>query len=82
MGRPGPGAQPAQIVSRIVGTLASRSAARQARVEQHSGCSLATHARDEVQLPAREVLAGYQGQAEAARGFRFLQGPQFVASSL
>jgi transposase len=81
-GRPSPGAQPDQIVSQIVGALASWSAARQARVAQHSGCILATHALDEAQVPALAVLAGYKGQAYAARGFRFLKAPQFVASSL
>jgi transposase len=81
-GRPGPGAQPDQIVYRIVGALASRIAARQARVDQHSCFILATNELDEVQLPARQVLAGYKGQAYAERGFRFLKDPQFLASSL
>jgi transposase len=81
-GRPGPGAPPDQIVYRIVGALASRSAAPQARVDQHSCVILATNELDEVQLPAREVLAGYKGQAYAERGFRFLKDPQFLASSL
>ena len=81
-GRPGPGAQPDQIVYRIVGALASRIAARQALVDQHSCFILATNELDEVQLPAREVLAGYKGQAYAERGFRFLKDPQFWASSL
>jgi transposase len=81
-GRPGPGARPDQIVYHIVGALASRIAARQARVDQHSCFILATNELDEVQLPAREVLAGYKGQAYAERGFRFLKDPQFLASSL
>jgi transposase len=81
-GRPGPGAQPDQIVYHIGGALASRIAARQARVDQHSCFILATNELDEVQLPAREVLAGYKGQAYAERGFRFLKDPQFLASSL
>jgi transposase len=81
-GRPGLGAQPAQIVYHIVGALASRIAARQALVDQHSCFLLATNELDEGQLPAREVLAGYKGQAYAERGFRFLKAPQFLASSL
>ena len=81
-GRPGPGAPPAQSVYPSVGALVSRSAARQARVDQHRCCSLATNALDEVQLPARAVLAGYTGQASAERGCRFLKAPQFLASSL
>jgi transposase len=81
-GRPGPEAQPDQVVYHIVGALASRVAARQALVDQHSCCILATNELDETQLPAPEVLAGYKGQAYAERGFRFLKDPQFLASSL
>jgi transposase len=81
-GRPGPGAQPDQIVYHIAGALASRLTDRQARVDQHSGFILATNELDEAQLPAPEVLAGYKGQARAERGFRFLKDPQFLASSL
>jgi transposase len=81
-GRPGPGAQPAQSVSHSAGALASRLTDRQARVDQHSCFLLATNALDEARLPAPEVLAGYQGQARAERGFRFLKAPQFLASSL
>jgi transposase len=81
-GRPGLGAQPDQIVYPIGGALASRIAARQARVDQHRCFILATNALNEVQLSAREVLAGYTGQAYAERGFRFLKDPPFLASSL
>jgi hypothetical protein len=62
-GRPGPGAPPDQIVSQIGGALAARLAARQALVDQHRCFILATHARDEVQLPALEGRAGDKGQA-------------------
>jgi len=81
-GRPGPEAQPDQVVYHIVGALASWVAARQALVDQHSCFILATNELDEAQLPAPEVLAGYKGQAYAERGFRFLKDPQFLASSL
>jgi transposase len=81
-GRPGPGAQPDQIVYHIAGALASRLTDRQARVDQHSCFILATNELDEAQLPAPEVLAGYKGQARAEHGFRFLKDPQFLASSL
>ena len=80
-GRPGPGAQPDQLVYHIAGALASRLTDRQARVDQHSWFILATNELDEAQLPAPEVLAGYKGQARAERGFRFLKAPQFLASS-
>jgi transposase len=81
-GRPGPGAQPDQIVYHIAGALASRLTARQARVDQHSCFILATNELDEGQFSAQAVLAGYKGQAQAERGFRFLKDPQFLASSL
>jgi hypothetical protein len=80
-GRPGPGAQPDQIVDPIGGALASRLTDRRARVDQQRCCSLATHAWDEAQLSAPAVLDGYQGQAAAERGLRFLKAPPFVASS-
>jgi len=81
-GRPGPGAQPAQIVYHIAGALVSRLTDRQARVDQHSCFILATNELDEGQLSAQAVLDGYKGQARAERGFRFLKDPQFLASSL
>jgi transposase len=81
-GRPGPGAQPDQIVYHIAGALASRLPDRQARVDQHSCFILATNELDEGQLYAQAVLDGYKGQAQAERGFRFLKDPQFLASSL
>ena len=81
-GRPGPGAQPDQIVYHIEGALASRVSARQALVDQQSCFILATNELDEAQLPAHAVLDGYKGQAHAERGFRFLKDPQFLASSL
>jgi transposase len=81
-GRPGPGAQPDQIVSHIAGALASRRTDRPARVDQHRCFLLATNELDEGQLSAQAVLDGDKGQARAARGFRFLKGPQFLASSL
>src|SRR5919202_4101420 len=81
-GRPGPGAQPDQIVYHIAGALASRLTDRQARVDQHSCFILATNELDEGQLSAQAVLDGYKGQAQAERGFRFLKDPQFLASSL
>src|SRR5512145_341785 len=37
-GRPGPGAQPAQIISHVSGALASRLTNRQARIDQQSCC--------------------------------------------
>jgi transposase len=81
-GRPGPGAQPEQIVYHITGALASRLTDRRARIDQQSCFILATNELDEAQLPAPAVLDGYKGQVYAERGFRFLKDPQFLASSL
>jgi transposase len=81
-GRPGPGAQPAQIVYHVTGALASRLTDRRARIDQQSCFILATNELDEAQLPTPAVLDGYKGQASAERGFRFLKDPQFLASSL
>ena len=81
-GRPGPGAQPDQIVYHITGALASRLTDHRARVDQQSGFILATNELDEGQLSSQAVLDGYKGQARAERGFRFLKAPQFLASSL
>jgi len=81
-GRPGPGAQPDQIVYHLTGALASRLTDRRARVDQQSCFILATNELDEAQLSAQAVLDGYKGQARAERGFRFLKDPQFLASSL
>jgi transposase len=81
-GRPGPGAQPDQLVYHIAGALASRLTDRQALVEQQSCFILATNELDEGQLSTQAVLDGYKGQARAERGFRFLKDPQFLASSL
>jgi transposase len=80
-GRPGPGAPPAQGVYHIASALASRLTDRQARVDQHRCCILATNALAEGPFAAQAVLAGYKGQAQAERGFRFLTDPQCVASS-
>lgn len=81
-GRPGPGAQPDQIVYHIAGALASRLPDRQARVDRQRCLILATNELDEDQLSPQAGLDGYKGQAQAERGFRFLKDPQFLASSL
>jgi transposase len=71
-GRPRPDAQPARVVSTIEGALASSLATRQARIDQHRCCILATNALDEAMVSPQEGLNGYKGQAHAERGFRFL----------
>jgi transposase len=80
-GRPRQGAPPDHVVYSIEGALASQLAARQARIDQHRGFILATNALDHTQLPPQELLEGYKGQVHAARGFRFLNDPCFLASS-
>jgi transposase len=81
-GRPRPDTQPARVVYTIEGALASSRATRQALIDQHRCCILATNALDEATLSPEEVLNGYKGQAQAERGFRFLKDPQFLASAL
>ena len=81
-GRPGPGAQPEQIVYHVTGALASRLTDRQARMDQQSCFILATNEWDEAHLPVPAVLDSYKGQVHAERGFRFLKDPQFLAASL
>jgi transposase len=81
-GRPRQGTLPHQVVYQIDGVLASRVAARQALLDQHSCFILATNELDTTHLPPQEVLDGYKGQVQSERGFRFLKDPQFFASSL
>jgi transposase len=80
-GRPSQDAQPVRVVYTIEGALASSVATRQALIDQHRCFILATNERDEAMLSPPEVLNGYTGQAQAARGCRFLKDPQFLASS-
>jgi transposase len=81
-GRPGSGAPPDQVVYAIAGSLASRVAARQARIAQPSCFLLATNELDDTQLPPQKLREGDKGQGHAERGFRFLKDPRFLASSL
>ena len=81
-GRPGQGTPPDQIVYQLEGALAMWLATRQAHIDQHSCFILATNELDDTRLPPQDLLAGYKGQAQAERGFRFLKDPQFLASSL
>lgn len=80
-GRPRQGVQP-ELVYQIDGALASSLTARQARIDQHSCFLLATNELDDTHLPPLKLLAGDKGQSSAERGFRFLQDPQFFASSV
>lgn len=70
------------MVSAIAGALASRRAARQARVDQHRGVLLATNDLDATQRPPPELREGSTGQRQAERGVRFLTDPRVLASSL
>jgi transposase len=81
-GRPRSDAQPPRVLSTIEGALASSLAPRQALIDQHRCFILATNELDEATLSPQEVLHGYNGQAHAERGFRFLKDPQFLAASL
>jgi hypothetical protein len=71
-GRPSQDTPPAQIAYHLPVALASSLAAHEALVAPHRWFIFATHALDERPLPAQALLAGYQGQQHAERGFRFL----------
>jgi transposase len=88
-GRPAVGAAPSRLSYRIEGHLATPLSLRDQRKNRDSCFILATNELDEDALPDHEVLAGYQGQASAERGFRFLKDPipalpgtLFLASTL
>ena len=55
-------------------------AARQTRIDHQRCCLLAPNELDETLFPCRHCSAAYTGQAQAARGCRFLKAPQFLAS--
>lgn len=80
-GRPRQDAQPEQVIYHLEGARASRLATRQARVDQHSCCILATNALDDARVSPQALLEGSTGQGHAERGVRFLKDPQFLASS-
>lgn len=60
-GRPGQGVQPDPLVYQSEGALASSLAARQALIDQHSCCILATNELDATQLPPPKLLDAYKG---------------------
>jgi transposase len=70
-GRPGRDAPPDHVVYPVEGALAASITARQALVDQHRCCILATHELDSTQLPPQEVLHGDKGQVPSERGCRF-----------
>jgi transposase len=81
-GRPGQDTIPVQVVYQITGALTSSLAAREALIAPQSCFILATNELDEHRLPPQALLAGYKGQQQVERGFRFLKDPRFLASSL
>jgi transposase len=81
-GRPGRGAQPAQVGYQVAGARASSLAARPARITQQRCCLLATNALDDQPWPPQALLDGDKGQSQAERGCRFWKDPQCLASAL
>jgi hypothetical protein len=81
-GRPGQGSLPAQILAPSAGALAASIAAHQPRVDRQSCVLLATHDLDETLVPVPELCAGDNGQAQGARGCRFLKDRRLMAASL
>ena len=80
-GRPGHGAPPDHGVDPLIGALASRVAAQQARVDQQRCVIRAPSARDNTPLPPQARCAGDTGQVDAERGVRFLKAPCCRASA-
>ena len=81
-GRPAKYPTPSPLSYRLKGQLATPLASRDERLIRERCFILATNQLDQDTLPDYEVLTGYQGQAFAERGFRFLKDPRFLASSL
>jgi hypothetical protein len=81
-GRRGQGTPPDRVVYQLEGALAMRIPVRHVLIDHHSCVTLATNELDDTRLSPQELLAGYKGQAQAERGFRFLKDSQFLASSL
>jgi transposase len=81
-GRPGPDTAPVQVVYHIAGALTSSLAAHEALIAPQRCFILATNELDEHRLPPQALLAGYKGQQQVERAFRFLKDPRFLASSL
>jgi transposase len=81
-GRPANGRQPDAVTYQIEGALASLPAEYTARLRQHSGFILATNQLDPEVLSDTALLQAYKAQHQVERGFRFLKGPLFLASSL
>jgi transposase len=81
-GRPGKATGPDERGYHIEEALTSSLAVCDALVAQHRCFILATNELDERALSPQELLAGYKGQKHAERGFRFLNDPLFLASSL
>lgn len=81
-GRPAKDATPSRLSYRIEAHLAIPLALKDERLTRASCFILASNELDRNALPDAEILAGYQGQAFAERGFRFLKDPLFLADSL
>lgn len=81
-GRPAKDATPSRLAYRVEVHLATPLALRDERLTRASCFILASNELDQDALPDGEMLAGYQAQAFAERGFRFLKDPLFLADAL
>ena len=67
---------------RLTGTLKPSSAHEAALLWRGGLFIVTTNELDEEALSNAALLAGYQGQHQVERGFRFLKDPAFLASAL
>jgi transposase len=81
-GRPRQGQAPKALTYRIEGALASRPEQRTLRLQRKSCFVLATNPLDHQALSDEAVLRAYKDQQKVERGFRLLEDPLFLASSL
>jgi hypothetical protein len=73
---------PATLTYRIEGALASRPEQRTLRLQRTSCFVLATNPLDRQALSDEAVLRAHKDQQKVERGFRLLEDPLFLASSL
>lgn len=81
-GRPAKNRQPDYFEYHLDGARASHLPARSRRLPRQSCFSLASNQLNTEKLAEAALIAAYQEQPPVERGFRFLNDPMFMASTL